>query len=179
MEQQAAFAARELEASTRSNDRLQKEVDTLHSQTQYWDDIRRAAEQVEALSRQINAEDSEEVTELKRVRDHSQGLEKEHALLQKRFAEQEAKIAALQRTTANNKQAVTQAEQKAVEWEERARAAEGELESTTTQLEQAQETQAQMEVDISSLKDELETNLAAIKVAGVRSSYFVAVRWLT
>lgn len=167
MELAAKQAASEKDVASQTQARLEAEVKTLRSQSQHWDDLRRTAEQVELLSQLIGAADNEEVADLKRTRDRHRILEKEYSSLEKRCAEQEAKIATLQRTAASNKQIITQTQQKASEWEKRARSAEGELESTQTELEQAREIQNQLEVDLTSLKDELDNNNAALAISNV------------
>ncbi|KAG8985541.1 hypothetical protein FRB90_004634 [Tulasnella sp. 427] len=158
-------AEREKDSALQAQARLEGEVDVLQSQSQHWDDLRRTAEQVELLSQLIGAADSEEVAELKRVRDQHRVLQKEHVSLEKRCAEQEAKIATLQRTTASNKQTIAQSQQKASEWEKRARNAEGELESTQTELEQARDIQNQLEVDLNTVKDDLDNSNAALAIS--------------
>lgn len=160
-------ALNEKDAALRAQERLESEVETLHSQSQHWDDLRRTAEQVELLSQLIGAADSEEVSELRRIRDLHKVLQKEHSSLEKRCADQEAKIASLQRTAATNKQTIALTQQKASELEKRARAAEGELESTQTELEQARDIQNQLEVDLNTLKEELENSNAALAISNV------------
>ncbi|KAG8900984.1 hypothetical protein FRB99_005644 [Tulasnella sp. 403] len=166
MELEATFAARDLDAAGRVKEELQEEIDRLREDKSHFDDLRRTAEQVETLSRLIGAADTEEVAELRRIRDKSKGMEREYTSLQKRCADQEAKISALLHTSAANKQSIAETKQKIAEWEKRARRAEGELDSTQTQLEQARDIQDQLQVDVSSLREELEaktTALAAIE----------------
>lgn len=150
---------------------LQKERDALRNQQQGWDDLRRTAEQVETLSRLIGAADSEEVQDLKRVRDESKVLQKEYASLQKRCADQEAKIATLQRTSSTTKQTMAQSQQKLSEWEKRARGAEEELDDSRVRLEQARESQQQSDARIASLEHDVAAKLDALLATEVCIPY--------
>ncbi|KAG9035439.1 hypothetical protein FRB95_011304 [Tulasnella sp. JGI-2019a] len=163
LELEASFAARELSAATARIAEVERERDALQSQTQHWDDMRRTVEQVEALSRLIGAADSEEMQELKRIRDRAKAIEKDNAALQKRCADQEAKLAAQQRTSAQTKQSMAVSQQKLSEWEKRARAAEGDLDEARTQLEQANQSQQESDARVADLERDSATKADALK----------------
>ncbi|KAG8887081.1 hypothetical protein FRB98_000608 [Tulasnella sp. 332] len=163
LELEASFAARDLSIALDKTAQVERERDALQAQTHHWDDIRRTAEQVEALSRLIGAADSEELQELRRIRDHSTVLEREHASLQKRCADQEAKIAAQQRTSAQTKQTMAVSQQKLSEWEKRARTAEGDLAESHALLEQAGQSQRQTDARLADLERDNTAKAETIK----------------
>lgn len=150
------FALRDLEKSSEANAHLQKERDTLLSQQQHWDDLRRTADHVETLSKLIAAAEDEELKELKRIRDRSATVEAEHSALRKRYDEQESKLATLLRTSSTNKQTMAQTQQRLAEWEKRARDKEADLETMRAQLEQEEEGKRALDVEVSELKAQLE-----------------------
>lgn len=153
---------------------LQKQHDHVTSQQTHWDDLHRAAEQIENLTALIGQADNEEVRELKRIRDRSNKLESEHAALQKRFKEQESKVANSERAAVTARQSLAQAQQRASEWEKRAKEHEGELELTRTKLDQADQTHAQLDADYSLVKLQLEEQEADHRLAKVCSEFLVS-----
>lgn len=171
MELEASFASRDLSAAANRTAEVERERDALQAQTQHWDDMRRTAEQVEALSRLIGSADSEELQELRRIRDQAKALEREHASLQKRCADQEAKIAAQQRTSAQTKQTMAVSQQKLSEWESKARAAEGDLAETRAQLEKAQQSQRQTDARVADLEHDSTAKAEAFKSSEVCAAY--------
>jgi len=148
---------------------LQIEHDRLVSQQTHWDDLHRAAEQIETLTTLIGQADNEEIRELKRVRDRSNKLESDYTALQKRVKDQESKITNSERAAATARQSLTQAQQRASEWERRAKEHEGELELTRTKLDQADQTHAQLDADYSLVKLQLEEQEADHRLAKVCS----------
>lgn len=167
LEATALHQARERETLAKAKEALETEVASLRAQQRHWDDLRRTADQVQNLARLIGQADNEEMADLKRIRERHHALDKEHTSLQKRCADQEAKIAKLQREGASSKQILLQAQQKADQWEKQAHALEDELESLQTQLEEARDVQGQYEGDVAALKEEIQTNVTAMKLAGV------------
>lgn len=153
---QVDFASRDKESAQQSLRLLKADRDNLASQQSYWEDLRRASEQIEALASRVSRIDSDEVAELKQVRDRSKVLEGEHAALQKRFREQESKLANFERASQTTRQNFAQAQQRASEWEKRAREAEGEAERLSTVVEQGEQTRTQLEADVQMVKMQLE-----------------------
>lgn len=153
---QVEFASRDKESAQQSLRLLKADRDNLASQQSYWEDLRRASEQIEALATRVSSIDSDEVAELKQVRDRSKVLEGEHAALQKRFREQESKLANIERASQTTRQNFAQAQQRASEWEKRAREAEGEAERLSTVVEQGEQTRTQLEADVQMVKMQME-----------------------
>lgn len=153
---QVEFASRDKESAQQSLRLLKADRDNLASQQSYWEDLRRASEQIEALASRVSRIDSDEVAELKQVRDQSKVLEGEHVALQKRFREQESKLANIERASQTTRQNFAQAQQRASEWEKRAREAEGEAERLSTVVEQGEQTRTQLEADVQMVKMQLE-----------------------
>lgn len=157
---------------------LQKDRDSLANQQSHWEELRRTSDQVEQLTRLIGAADSAEVAELKRASDRSKIMEGEHASLQKRFKEQEARIANIERASQTARQGMAQAQQRASEWEKRAKELEADLDATRARLDDADDTKLQLDSDLSLVKMHLEEKEATEKVAKV-SRILCATRILT
>lgn len=121
------------------------------------------------LTTLIGQADNEEVKELKRIRDRTNKLESDHTALQKRFKDQESKVANSERAAVIARQSLAQAQQRASEWERRAKEHEGELEMTRTKLDHADQTHAQLDADYSLAKLQLEEREADDRLAKVRS----------
>lgn len=149
---------------------LQKEHDWITSKQTHWDDLHRATEQIETLTALIGQANNEEVKELKRVRDHSNKMESEHAALQKRIKDQESKVANSERAATIARQSLAQAQQRASEWERRAKEHEGELEMARTKLDQAEQIHAQLDADHSLVQLRLEEQEADDRLAKARDS---------
>ena len=147
---------RDKEAVIQAQKILQKEHDRLISQQTHWEELHRASEQITALTSLISKADSEEVSELKRMRDRSHKLEGEHAALQKRFKDFESKATSSEKAANTARQSLAQVQQRASEWEKRAKEYEGDLEMTRTKLDQAEQTYAQLDADYSLAKLQLE-----------------------
>ncbi|KAG2069850.1 hypothetical protein BDR04DRAFT_1231999 [Suillus decipiens] len=132
---------------------LQKEHEHLLSQQSHWDDLHRAAEQIDMLTTLMNQAGNEELKELRQT---SRILESEHAALQKRFREQEHKISNAERTATAARQNLTQAQQRSSEWENRAKEYQGDLEMTRAKLDELEQAHAQLDADYSFAKLQLE-----------------------
>lgn len=111
--------------------------------------------------------DEDEVKDLKRARDRAKILEGEHAALQKRFKEQEARVSNSDKSAFTARQSLSQAQQRASEWEKRAKEYEGKLEMTRTQLEQAEQTQVQLDADYQMVRMQLDEREANDRLAQV------------
>jgi chromosome segregation ATPase len=107
------------------------------------------------------------MAELKRASDRSKILEGEHASLQKRFKEQEAKIANIERASQTARQGMAQAQQRASEWEKRTKELEAELDATRSRLDDADEAKLQLDSDLSLMKMHMEEKDAAERAAKV------------
>jgi hypothetical protein len=83
--------------------------------------MHRAAEQIQLLTSQVNEADNEELRQLRDYHDRTRPLEGEYNNLQRRFKDQETKLVNLDRTMATVRQTLVQAQQRAVEWEKRAK----------------------------------------------------------
>jgi chromosome segregation ATPase len=143
---------------------LQKEHEHLLSQQSHWDDLHRAAEQIDVLATLMNQAGNEELKELRRT---SRILESEHAALQKRFKEQEHKITNAERTAMAARQNLTQAQQRSSEWENRAKENEGDLEMARTRLDELEQAHAQLDADYSFAKLQLEEREAEDRLVKV------------
>jgi chromosome segregation ATPase len=164
---QVTFASRDKETALQALAALQAQHDHLSFQQAHWDDLRQASEKIDTLTTLIGQADNEELKELRRYRDRSKVLEGEHAALQKRFKEQESKIANSERASLTARQSLAQAQQRSSEWERRAKDYEGQLELTQTKLDQAEQTQAQLDADYALVKLQLEEREADDRLAKV------------
>ncbi|KAH7911820.1 hypothetical protein BJ138DRAFT_866194 [Hygrophoropsis aurantiaca] len=165
LQMQVKFSNHEKDLAVQSLGVLQKEHEHLVSQQGHWDDLRRASEQMEMLTTLMGQADNEELKELRRARDQNKSLESEHAALQKRYRDQELKATNSERAANAAKQNLAQAQQRASEWERRAKEYAGELELTRTKLEQAEQSQDQLDADYSLVKLQLEEKEAEGRLA--------------
>jgi len=142
---------------------LQKDKSELLTQQSRWEELRRTSDQVEQLTKLIKAADSAEMAELKSASNRAKFLEAEHTALQKKYKEQEVKIANLERSSISTRQNFAQAQQRISEWEKRASDFEAELEATRSRLEEADEVKLQLESDLSLIRMHLEKKEATEK----------------
>ena len=117
--------------------------------------MHRAAEQIQLLTSQVNEADTEELRQLRDYHDRTRPLEGEFSNLQRRFKDQEAKLVSLDRTMGTVRQTLTQAQQRAVEWEKRAKEADAEISSIRGGLEEACSAKVELDSEISLLKVQL------------------------
>ena len=135
---------------------IREERDRLLSQQDHWEEMHRAAEQIQLLTSQVNEADNEELRQLRDYHDRTRPLEGEYSNLQRRFKDQETKLANLDRTMATVRQTLTQVQQRAVEWEKRAKEADAEISNVESQLEEANDARAQLDSEASLLKVQLQ-----------------------
>ena len=83
-------------------------------------------------------------------------MEGEFNNLQRRFKDQETKLMNLDRTMVTVRQTLNQAQQRAVEWEKRAKEADTNISSIRSQLEEEGGAKAQLDSEISLLKVQLQ-----------------------
>ncbi|OBZ79888.1 hypothetical protein A0H81_00129 [Grifola frondosa] len=150
------FVTREKESIGDELSVLRKQNEDLTSQQNHWDELRRASEQIQMLANLVGQADTEEIQELRRIRDRSKVLEGEHAALQRRLKEYETKTMNSEKVAQASRQSLAQAQQRAVEWEQRTKEYEGQLELNEIKLEQAEQAHAQLDADYSVVKLRLE-----------------------
>lgn len=154
------FAARDKETAVEALSSLQQRYDDLAAQQSHWNSVNKTAAQVEKLTTMFGQLDNQEIKELRRVRDSSKVLEGEHAALQKRYQDLEKKVANLEKSAATTRQNHTQAQQrnqqKVSELERKSRDLEGRVETLGTEVEQWEQTHAQLDTDYTSAKQQLE-----------------------
>ncbi len=150
---------------------LKRVHEQLSTQESNWDELRRATEQIQSLAALIGQGETEEVKELRRVRDDYKVLEGEHSALQKRVKEQDNKVANNERIALAARQNLANAQERAVEWERRAKDYEHDLRATRTKLEEAEQVQSQLEADYSLLKLQLDERDAHERLAKVSSLF--------
>ena len=172
LELQLTLAKRDHESSTQALSTLQKQYDHLASQQTHWDSLHHAAQQIDNISSMLSHADDEQMRELKRIRDRNHILEGEHTALQKRFRDQESKIANTERALVTARQSLATANQRSAEWERRAKESEGKYELVQTQLDQLEQTHNQLEADHSLVKLQLEEKEAEERLSKVTQSIF-------
>jgi chromosome segregation ATPase len=170
LETQAGFAERDKDAAVEALAALRKETDALTLQQTHWDDLRRTNEQLEHLAALVTQSQTNEpeLKDLRRARDRSKVLEGEYSALQRRYKDQETRVASSERAAGTARASLAQAQLRAKEWEERA--AENELALVEAQAvrDQAEERAAQMEADYALVSMQLEEKDAEERLAKVR-----------
>ena len=115
--------------------------------------------------------DSEELRELKKVRDRFENLEGEHATLQKRYKDQEAKVANIERASQVARQSLAQAQHRSSEWENKAKDYQSDLARVNMQLDKVEQSRAQLEADLSLARLQLEEKEADERMSQVSFKY--------
>lgn len=115
-----------------------------------------AAKQIQLLTSQVNEADHEELRHLRDYHNRTRPLEGEYNNIQRRFKDQESKLASLERTLVAVRQTLTQAQQRAIEWEKREKETDAEISSIRSQLEEATGANIQLDSEISLLKVQLQ-----------------------
>lgn len=156
----AQYVSQERDSATKAFDALQGQHAQLISHQNNWDLLTSATEKINMVFNLLENADSEEQKELRHYRDHSKALEDENSALQRRVKDLEAKLANSDRTSATARQSLTQAQQRSSEWERRAKESEGQVEMLQTKLDQAEQTQSQLEADNNMAKMQLEESEA-------------------
>ncbi|KAL1688021.1 hypothetical protein GGG16DRAFT_60865 [Schizophyllum commune] len=170
LEMKHSIAVRDKDSAAASAKALQKRLDEVQSHDEQWDTLRRACAQMTELSSMMGQTDTRELQELREVRDRAKVLEGEHAALKRRFKEQDGKMANAEKIAFTARQSLTQAQQRASEWERRAKEYEANLELTRTKLEHAEQTHAQLDADHSVAKLQLEEREADDRLAKDREN---------
>ncbi|KAG5221320.1 pyridine nucleotide-disulfide oxidoreductase domain protein [Salix suchowensis] len=149
---------------------IQQQNDYLTSQQDHWDALKATSAQLDVLTKLVSQGDQEELKELRQVRERSKVLESEHTSLLKRFRDQENKATNTEKANNQLRQSLAQNQQRALEWERRAKEYEGQLELTRTQLEQSEQTHSQLEADYSLAKLQLDEREADDRLAKDREN---------
>jgi len=92
-------------------------------------------------------------------------LEGEYNSLQRRLKDQETKLANHDRTMATVRQTLTQSQQRAVEWEKRAKETDTEINGIRSQLEEASDANTRLESEVFLLKAQLQEKEADERLA--------------
>lgn len=161
------MAEQEKELTAQSLGLLRQERESLIAQQSHWEDFRRVAEQIEALTNFRSQADEGELRELRRARDQHRQLESEYSTLQKRARDQELRATNSERAANAAKQNLIQAQQRASEWERRAREYESELEMTRNKLDEVEQAHTQLDADYSLAKLQLEEKEAEDRLVKV------------
>jgi chromosome segregation ATPase len=151
-----AVAARDKTAVEQIAAAIREERDRLLSQQDRWEEMHRAAEQIQLLTSQVNEADNEELRQLRDYHDRTRPLEGEYSNLQRRFKDQETKLASLDRTIVTVRQTLAQAHQRSVEWEKRAKETDTEISGIRSQLEETSDAKALLDSEVSLLKTQLQ-----------------------
>jgi chromosome segregation ATPase len=164
------MATHERELIAQSLKLLQQQHESLIAQQSHWEDLHRVAEQIEALTNLRSQTNEEEIRELRHARDQHRQLESEHTALQKRVRDQELRVTNNERAVNAAKHSLVQAQQRASEWERRAREYEGDLEITRNKLDEVEQAQLQLDADYSLVKLQLEEKEAEDRLVKVCST---------
>ena len=141
--------------------------DQLLSQQSNWEALNAASEKINMVYKLLENAEEEEQQELQRQRERSRAVEVENVAIQKRLREAELKLTNADKTASTARQTLTQAQQRSAEWERRAKEYEGELEIVRTRLDQAEQTQGQLEADYDSVKMQIEEHEAGKRLVDV------------
>ena len=163
-----SIAVRDKDSAAASAKALQKRLDEVQSHDEQWDTLRRACAQMTELSSMMGQTDTRELQELREVRDRAKVLEGEHAALKRRFKEQDGKMANAEKIAFTARQSLTQAQQRAAEWERRANEYESDLNAMRDQIEKESEGHSQLEQEHAVLKMQVEERDAEERLAKVR-----------
>ncbi|KZT08936.1 uncharacterized protein LAESUDRAFT_647961 [Laetiporus sulphureus 93-53] len=147
LELRVTFITREKETIADELSMQRKYNETLISEQNHWDELRRASEQIQTLANLVGQTDGEELQELRRTRDRSKVMEGEHAALQRRLKEYETKMATNEKLAQASRQSLAQAQQRAAEWEKHAKEYETELSIAQTKLHDVEQAHTQLEAD--------------------------------
>ena len=167
LEHKVDFAKHDKDIAERSLDALRQQYDQLSTREAHWDALKHTSDKLDLLSSLLGAGNNEELKSLRQIRDRCHVLEGEHAALQRRVKDQEAKAANSERVAAAALQSLTGAQHRASEWETRAHEYEGRLELTQTKLDQAEQIHAQLDADYSLSSLQLEEQTAENRLAKV------------
>lgn len=150
------MTTRDKAAAEQTTAAIREERDRLLSRQDHWEEMHRAAEQIQLLTSQVNEADNEELRQLRDYHDRTRLLEGDYNHLQRRLKDQETKLANYDRTMATVRQTLTQSQQRGVEWEKRAKETDTEISGIRSQLEEAGDTNARLESEVFLLKAQVQ-----------------------
>jgi len=178
---EVVFANREKETISKNFEGLQRKHDQLTTQQSNWDGLAAATEKINMVYKLLENADDEEQQELRHHRDRAKALEADNTTLQKRLKELEMKVSNSDKAAATARQTLTQAQQRSMEWERRAKEYEGQLEMLQTKFEQAEQTQQQLEADYNLAKMQVEEQEADSRLVQVSEFIHLSpfVNWVT
>ncbi|RPD68760.1 hypothetical protein L226DRAFT_540402 [Lentinus tigrinus ALCF2SS1-7] len=156
LELKVSFITREKDSLADDLADQKRRNDELASQESNWDELRRAAEQIQTLTTLVGQVDAEELKELRRIRDRSKVLEGEHTALQRRVKEYENKAANHEKIVQTSRQSLLQARQRAEEWEKRAKEEEKRADKAQTRVDELEQLHSQLDADYALMKLHLE-----------------------
>ena len=177
LELHIAVATRGKAAAEQTTTVIREERDRLLSQQDRWEEMHRAAKQIELLTSQVNEADNEELRQLRDYHDRTRPLEGEYSNLQRRFKDQETKLANLDRTMVSVRLTLAQAQQRAIEWEKRTKDTDTEISGIRSQLEEASSAKTQLDSEVSLLKVQLQEKEADERLTQVSKSYIGHQIW--
>ena len=126
---------------------VQSERDRLQVDSTHWEDFRHTAGEIHLLLKAVSKYESDGAAELQRARDRIKTVETENSALQKRLKDQENKVTNMERASTTSRQGLAQAQQRASEWEKKAKDLENEMEILTAKYEHSESAKAQLEDD--------------------------------
>jgi chromosome segregation ATPase len=135
-------------------------------------DLRKTKSDVETMLQMLRARQDKEQEESQALRVSNKVLESEQLALQRRFKEQESKLTNVERASTTARQNLAQAQQRASDWEKKAKDFEGQMENGNLKLMQIEEAKGQVEVECGSLRAEIEEQDASHKVCSHPKLYF-------
>lgn len=130
---------------------LQKQHDALAAQQSHWEDMRHTSEQIDALADLISQADQRETDELRTLRDRTHALESDKAGLALRLKEQQGKTSANEKAIVALRGSLSQAQERAKEWENRANESQQYAEEARDELAEATEAKLEAESELSSM----------------------------
>jgi chromosome segregation ATPase len=144
-----SFAIRDKENAVQSLTTLQRQHDALVTQRDHWDTLAETKEQVTLLKDLITQTENDTIQELQRFKEQALIAETEHTALQRRFKEQETKISNSEKVAFTARQNLSAANQRAADWEKRAKEYQSELDSTQSKLAQLELTHSTLDAEYS------------------------------
>jgi hypothetical protein len=151
-----ALAEREKAAAEQAMSLMRAEHERLTAGEKQWEELRQVTEQVQALAQTMQQGEKEEIARLRAEIDRMRSIEQDHAALQKRFKDQEGRMANTERAASTARQTLSLAQQRATDAEKRAQEQESEARSLRTKLEEVEAGKGQLETELTDTQAFLE-----------------------
>jgi hypothetical protein len=135
---------------------MRAEHERLTAGEKQWEELRQVTEQVQALAQTMQQGEKEEIARLRAEVDRMRSIEQDHAALQKRFKDQEGRMANTERAASTARQTLSLAQQRATDAEKRAQEQESEARSLRTKLEEVEAGKGQLETELTDTQAFLE-----------------------